>query len=232
MDIKLNLKESVAENIEDKRRIFKKLDSMISKDTIVGSSTSAIPSSTFVKNLQNQSQYLVVHPINPPLLVRLVEVVPNQWTSTEVVKSVINIIEGLGQKPIQVRKEVPGFALNRIQYAIIEESWRLVQSGVLTPEDVDTVVKEGLGCRYAFYGPFEVMHLNANGIDDYMQRYMGGVGQVISDFGPHPSFNEPEVKQLLSNSLNSRMSVSELSQFLREREKNLAELAKLKLKKD
>lgn len=69
----------------------------------------------------------------------------------------------IGQKPVVVKKEVYGFAINRMQYAIINECWRLVQDGVMSVEDVDAVMSEGLGMRYAFLGVFETCHLNANG---------------------------------------------------------------------
>lgn len=69
----------------------------------------------------------------------------------------------IGQKPVIVKKEVYGFAINRMQYAIINECWRLVQDGVMSVEDIDAVMSEGLGMRYAFLGVFETCHLNADG---------------------------------------------------------------------
>lgn len=69
----------------------------------------------------------------------------------------------IGQKPVVLKKEVEGFALNRIQYAIINECWNLIEDGVLSAPDMDTVMSEGLGMRYAFLGPLETAHLNAEG---------------------------------------------------------------------
>ena len=72
-------------------------------------------------------------------------------------------MEELGQKPVSLSRELPGFALNRIQYAILNECWHLVKEGVLNVADIDTVMTDGLGPRYAFLGPLETAHLNAEG---------------------------------------------------------------------
>ena len=72
-------------------------------------------------------------------------------------------MEEIGQKPVTLKKEVPGFSLNRIQYAILDECYRQIANDVISVEDVDTVMSDGLGMRYAFMGPWETAHLNAKG---------------------------------------------------------------------
>lgn len=69
----------------------------------------------------------------------------------------------VGQKPVTLSREIEGFALNRIQYAILGESWRLISEGILSVKDIDSVMSDGLGMRYAFLGPMETTHLNAEG---------------------------------------------------------------------
>lgn len=69
----------------------------------------------------------------------------------------------VGQKPVVLSREIEGFALNRIQYAILNECWRLIADGILNVEDIDSVMSDGLGMRYAFLGPMETAHLNAEG---------------------------------------------------------------------
>lgn len=69
----------------------------------------------------------------------------------------------IGQKPVLLSREIQGFALNRIQFAILTECWRLIAEDVLSVKDVDSVMKDGLGMRYAFLGPMETAHLNAEG---------------------------------------------------------------------
>lgn len=68
-----------------------------------------------------------------------------------------------GQKPVMLTREIEGFAVNRIQYAILCECWRLLSEGVLSVKDIDSVMSDGLGMRYAFLGPMETTHLNADG---------------------------------------------------------------------
>lgn len=74
----------------------------------------------------------------------------------------------VGQKPVVLSREIEGFALNRIQYAILNECWRLINDGVLDVKDIDSVMSDGLGMRYAFLGPMETTHLNAEG--DYAKK--------------------------------------------------------------
>lgn len=69
-----------------------------------------------------------------------------------------------GQKPVVLSREIEGFALNRIQYAILSECWRLIDAGILSVKDIDSVMSDGLGPRYAFLGPMETAHLNAEGM--------------------------------------------------------------------
>ena len=93
----------------------------------------------------------------------LVEIVPAPWTHPDIVTRTRALMEEIGQKPVTLKKEVPGFSLNRIQYAILDECYRQVANGVISVEDVDTVMSDGLGMRYAFMGPWETAHLNAKG---------------------------------------------------------------------
>jgi len=82
----------------------------------------------------------------------------------------------LGQRPVTLKKEIQGFATNRIQYAILNEVWRLVASDILSVADVDRVLSQGLGLRYALLGSLETAHLNApGGVADYFQRFGGEI---------------------------------------------------------
>lgn len=92
------------------------------------------------------------------------EIVPAPWTDPEITQRTVSLMKDIGQKPVVVKKEMYGFAANRLQYAILNECWRLVKDDVLSVEDIDLVMSEGLGMRYAFMGALEVYHLNANGI--------------------------------------------------------------------
>merc|ERR1712113_405348 len=88
----------------------------------------------------------------------------------------VQVMEGIGMKPVVAKKECDGFILNRLQYAVLQEGWRLIQDGVCDAKDIDTVMTAGLGIRWSFIGPFETAHLNApDGMRDYAERYSAGI---------------------------------------------------------
>ena len=94
--------------------------------------------STFTDSLNYRHNCLVCHPVNPPYFVPLVEIVPAEWTSSDAAMKVRNLMQQVGQKPVNLRQEVPGFAVNRVQYAILNECFNLVKSNTISPEDIDT----------------------------------------------------------------------------------------------
>jgi len=166
------VQENVRETVEAKIDIFAKLDALAPKDAILASSTSGIPASSFTENLPGRARCLVGHPINPPSLVPLVELIPAPWTDAGVMERARAIYAGAGQVPIMVRREIQGFIVNRLQGALLAEAFRLVEDGYIDSIDCDKAIKDGLGLRWAFMGPFETIDLNApGGIRDYCQRY-------------------------------------------------------------
>jgi L-gulonate 3-dehydrogenase len=166
------VQENVRETVEAKKEIFAQLDQLAAPDTILASSTSGIPASSFTADLKGRARCLVGHPINPPSLVPLVEVVPAPWTDRSTMERARALYESAGQVPIMVQREIQGFIVNRLQGALLSEAFRLVQDGYVTSADVDKAVKDGLGLRWAFMGPFETIDLNApGGIRDYCGRY-------------------------------------------------------------
>jgi L-gulonate 3-dehydrogenase len=164
--------ENVRETVEAKKEIFAELDRLAAADTILASSTSGIPASSFTADLPGRGRCLVGHPINPPSLVPLVELVPAPWTEQSAMDKARALYEGAGQVPITVNREIQGFIVNRLQGALLAEAFRLVEDGYISSADVDKAVKDGLGLRWAFMGPFETIDLNApGGIRDYCARY-------------------------------------------------------------
>jgi L-gulonate 3-dehydrogenase len=166
------VQENVRETVAAKKEIFAELDRLAAPDTILASSTSGIPASSFTADLKGRARCLVGHPINPPSLVPLVELVPAPWTDQSTMERARALYEGAGQVPIMVQREIQGFIVNRLQGALLSEAFRLVEDGYVNSADVDKAVKDGLGLRWAFMGPFETIDLNApGGIRDYCERY-------------------------------------------------------------
>lgn len=166
------VQENSPEKLEIKQAVFAELDKLAASDTILTSSTSTIVASRYTENLKGRHRCLVAHPVNPPHLVPIVELVGSAWTSPEVIARAKAIYEGAGQVPIVVKKEVDGFILNRLQAVLLSEAFRLVEDGYVSPQDLDKTIKDGLGLRWAFMGPYETIELNApGGIPDYCERY-------------------------------------------------------------
>ena len=166
------VQENVKETVEVKRQIFAEMDKLADPDTILTSSTSWIPTSEFSEHLPGRHRILVAHPVNPPYLVPLVEFAPAPWTSEETIKRAHDIYTRAGQSPVLLKKEITGFLLNRIQGAVLNEALNLYENGYASSEDLDKVLKDGLGLRWSFMGPFETIDLNApEGVLDYAKRY-------------------------------------------------------------
>lgn len=166
------VQENVRETVEAKQEIYAKLDKLVGPQTLLASSTSGIPASAFTESLACRSRCFVGHPINPPSVVPLVELVPAPWTDPAVIERARAIYARTGQVPIVVSREIQGFIVNRLQGALLAEAFRLVEDGYVNAADIDKAVKDGLGLRWAFMGPMETIDLNApGGIRDYCGRY-------------------------------------------------------------
>ena len=165
------VQESAPERVEIKRELYKTLDVLAAPEAILASSTSGLPASSFTEPLAHRSRCLVVHPINPPHLVPLVELVPAPWTDAAVVERAAALMRRIGQSPIRLSREINGFVVNRLQSALLGEAFRLVEDGLCSVEDVDKAVSDGLGLRWFFMGPFETIDLNAqHGVAEYCRN--------------------------------------------------------------
>ncbi|KAF0026798.1 hypothetical protein F2P81_021535 [Scophthalmus maximus] len=185
--------------LEVKQSVFQDVERLVGKDVILSSSTSCLVPSNVFSKVHNRSRCLVSHPVNPPYYVKLVELVPHPETEASVMDATHAVMTKVGQVPVCLKREIDGFALNRVQAAIIAESWRLVKDGVISVKDIDLVMSEGLGMRYAFIGPMETMHLNApEGLEDYMRRYGPGIARVLTSFGPVPDFCGEGAKEIVN----------------------------------
>jgi 3-hydroxyacyl-CoA dehydrogenase len=166
------VQENVRETVEAKQAIFAAMDALAAPDCILASSTSYIPASEFSADLPGRARCLVAHPVNPPHVVPVVELCPAPWTAPEVLERARRLHESVKQVPVVVRREVPGFILNRLQAALVCEAIRLYEDGVASAEDIDKTIRDGLGLRWSFMGPLETIDLNApGGVVDYARRY-------------------------------------------------------------
>ena len=172
------VQENTSEKLDVKREVYRQMDEAAPAHCILASSTSTIQTSRFSEGLKGRHRCIVAHPVNPPHIVPIVEISPAPWTSPDVVAKTRALHDKVGQVAITVKKEIEGFILNRLQAALLLESWRLVKEDYVSVEDLDKCIKDGLGLRWSFMGPFETIDLNApGGVPDYAQRY----GPVLRD---------------------------------------------------
>jgi len=182
LDGAIYVQESIVENRDAKQDIFEKMDAAAAPETILASSCSAIQPSTFMETVPGRERCVIAHPTNPPHLVPLTEIVPSRWTSEQTIERTHRLLDEVGQVPVRMLKEIDGFALNRLQAALVNEGVALVGEGAISAEDLDKCVKHGLGLRWAFMGPFETMDLNADdGFLDYATKYGGSYQTMGKD---------------------------------------------------
>ncbi|WP_435220396.1 3-hydroxyacyl-CoA dehydrogenase NAD-binding domain-containing protein [Streptomyces sp. Tue6028] len=153
------VQENGPERVEFKKELFARLVREAPGHALLLSSSSAIPATAFTTELDDAGRILIGHPFNPPHLLPLVEVVPGERTTEEAVRAAVGFYTAVGRSPVVERHEIPGFVGNRLQSALSREAVHLVQQGVVTPEDLDTVVTHSLGIRWATVGPFLGAHL-------------------------------------------------------------------------
>lgn len=159
--------EAIVEQLDAKHALWSNISEVVSDKALLTTNTSGLSISKIAEAVKCPERFCGMHWINPPHIIPLVEIICGDKTAKETADVVFQIAESLGKKPIMVKKDAPGFALNRIQFAVLREAMHIVESGIADMEDVDKVLKYGLGMRYACLGPFEVADLG--GLDTFNQ---------------------------------------------------------------
>jgi 3-hydroxybutyryl-CoA dehydrogenase len=153
--------EAVYENVELKQEIFRRLDALCPDRTILASNSSTLMPRFMASVTQRPEQVLVAHYINPPFLLPVVELVRCPQTSEATMQTMVAFYRKIGKSPVVVQKEAPGFIVNRLQAALGREAYYIVEQGIASPQDVDTVIKDSFGRRLSVAGIIELMELIA-----------------------------------------------------------------------
>ncbi|MBI0168526.1 3-hydroxyacyl-CoA dehydrogenase [Bartonella sp. M0280] len=223
------IQESVFERVDVKEDVSLQIDALIGPQTIVGSSSSGIPASKFTEKCKHRENFLIVHPVNPPHLIPVVELVPAPWTNKELISQVRDFMTNVGQVPVVVNKEIDGFILNRLQGVLLNEAWSLYEKGYANLADIDATISHGLGLRWSFMGPFETIDLNApKGITDYAER-LGGLYYKMAQ----QTVAAPWSKEAIKRADAERREALPLDQLRKRcewRDKKLIELKAFKIK--
>ncbi len=154
---------------------------------VVATNTSSLSITAIGDAIGAPERTVGTHYLNPPLLMPPVEIVAGERTSAETVAFARDTVAALGKLPVLVRRDVPGFVWNRLQFALVRECAWLVESGVASAEDVDTVVREGLARRWRHVGPLRSIALG--GVDTW-NRSGANIVPELSDAAALPDLAE------------------------------------------
>lgn len=223
------ISESIAENLEVKQDIFRKLDEICDAQTLFTTNTSGLSISQIASAVSHPERFAGVHFFNPPEIVPAVEVIKGTETADTTCAVLIDLLKLMKKQPILVEKDVPGFVASRLQFAVVREALHLVEEGIASPADIDAVMKHGLGLRWALLGPLEIADLGGLDIFNIVGSY---VAKSLSN-----ATDSPKVLQDLvaAGKLGAKTSSGfydyppgKASALIAERDEKLLEILRLK----
>jgi 3-hydroxyacyl-CoA dehydrogenase len=205
-----HVQECAPEQLPLKQSLFATLDQMAPPGAVLASSSSALTASAIAADLPGRARCLVVHPGNPPTLLRVVEVVPAPFTDPAVADRTEALLRAAGMLPVRLRREIEGFVFNRLQGALLREAYCLVRDGVIGVADLDRIVTEGLGPRWAVVGPFETADLNTRG---GIVAHAARMGDAYARLGAERGQSDPWTPELVAKVDAERRAVLPLDQW-------------------
>lgn len=223
------VQESGPERVDLKQDLFAALDAATPADTVIASSSSGLmPSRLQAMCGRRPQRVLVGHPFNPAHLVPLVEVVPGAATSDAAVATALELYVSIGKRPIHVRQELPGHVTNRLQAALWQEAYSLVERGVASVADIDAAISSGPGLRWALLGPLVNQHLSGGA---------GGMAHTLEHLGPpaeewmkdlRPARLNPDLVERLVKGVDEELASIDQRQLVAERDDLLLALLSAK----
>ena len=225
------IQENTPERIEIKHDVLAAIEANAQPDAVIASSTSGLLPSAMFENIASARRCLVAHPLNPPHLIPAVELVPGPATDAASLHTARTILEEAGHVVLTLRREIAGFVMNRLQGAVLDEAFRLVEQGIVGPEDVDIALRDGLAIRWSVVGPFETIDLNApGGVSDYIDRY----GPMYDDLAIGSEGRadwQGTVRDVVTADRRARLAVDQIPARTEWRDARLAEIARSQLDK-
>jgi len=211
------VQESGPERLEVKQAIFAEMDRLAESSIPLCSSTSALDIEDIAAGLPGADRCFAAHPFNPPHVLPAVEMMPTKKADSALFDRTIAFLKSVGQKPVRMNFFVPGYLANRIQAAVVREAIHLVQNGVADVDAVDSVIRDGLGLRWAILGNFGTNNTNADGgIREYYSRYGSSYTALMEnlDSGP-PQFNAEMIEKIGSgvDEMENQASVAEMCRW-------------------
>jgi 3-hydroxyacyl-CoA dehydrogenase len=169
------VQESGPERLDLKTDLFASMDRLAAPGVVIASSSSSQMMTAIQSRCTHPGRCVIGHPINPPHVIPLVEVVGGQQTAPETISRAMQFYRRVGKYPIHIKKEMPGYVANRLQAALWREALDMVRQGAITVADADAAVSQGVGLRWAIMGPSLVFHLcgGQGGIRNFMNHLAG-----------------------------------------------------------
>jgi 3-hydroxyacyl-CoA dehydrogenase len=220
--------EAAPEVLDLKRTLFARLAAAAGERTILASSSSAITATAIAAELAARHRCLVAHPGNPPFLMPVVEIVPAPFTDPAIVTAARTLFEQAGMSAVTLGKEVEGFVFNRLQGAMLREAYCLVRDGVVSVDDLDKIIRDGLGMRYAFIGPFETSDLNVRGgISAHAARMAAAYERMGAERGQHDPWT-PDLVATVASQRRQKLPLEDWESRVAWRDRRLMALNRLK----
>ena len=163
--------ESIVEKLDAKQEFWWEISQLAPEDALLATNTSGLHITDIAKACKHPERFMGQHWLNPPHLLPLCEIIAGEKTSPENVQKMRSLVQSLGKQPVVVA-DINGFIINRIQFALLREALHIVDIGAATFEDVDTVLKAGMGLRYAALGPFGVADFGGLDTFDHINSYL------------------------------------------------------------
>lgn len=214
------------ERLALKRELLAEVDRLAPPSAIIASASSAIPISQSAGHLPGRGRALVAHPGNPPFLIPVIELVPAPFTDAATVEGAATLLRDAGMTPVHVRREVEGFVFNRLQGALLREAYCLVRDGVASVDDIDAIVRDGLGLRWSVIGPFETADLNTRGgIASHAEKMGPAYGRMGAERGQHDPWT-PELVAEVAAQRRARLPIERWDERVAWRDRALMALVR------
>lgn len=222
------VQENGPERADWKQQLWARVESAVPRHALLLSSSSARPATEQSREMKDASRLLIGHPFNPPHLIPLVEVVPGERTAPRSIADAVAFYTALGKVARVLRKEIGGFVANRLQRAIMRESMYLVQQGVVTVDELDDIVTNSIGLRWAVNGPFSSFHMGGGptGFTGYFKQFGPGLRANWNDASPC-EYSE-QLERLIIDQADTAFGTTSVERTRMERRRDDTQIALLR----
>jgi len=187
--------EVIPEVMNLKTALLADLDELCDPAVILASNTSGLSITKLAQATKRPAKVVGMHWWNPPIIIPVIEVIQGEKTDEATVEATTALVKKIGKVPVLVKKDVPGFLGNRLQYALMREAIALLEEGVASAEDIDTMIKAGIGFKFPVMGPLETIDMAGMDIYSRVASYL--YGSLNSDASPPPLVAERVEKNQL-----------------------------------